>query len=163
LQADARILDALREAGAHVRIDPLSPDTVQVECKELHSFSFDATHCPDLFPPLAVLAFHCKGKTVLHGVERLVHKESNRAAALQELFSSLGAALHINGNRMEIEGTPLNGGTVDSHNDHRIAMAAAVAALRARSNVTILRYECVNKSYPRFFDDFRQIGGITYE
>jgi len=159
-QADRKILDALRAAGAGVK---LSGNTVEVVNKELRGFEFDATHCPDLFPPLVVLACNCTGTTVLTGVERLVHKESNRAAALEKEFSSLGAVIRIDGNRMEIDGVTLDGGVIDSHNDHRIAMAGAVAALNARGDVTVRGYECVAKSYPDFFEDLSFIGGDVYE
>lgn len=159
-QADRKILDALRAAGAGVK---LSGNTVEVTKAELKGFEFDATHCPDLFPPLVVLACNCSGTTVLTGVERLVHKESNRAAVLEKEFSALGAVIRISGNRMEIDGVTLNGGVVDSHNDHRIAMAGAAAALNARGGVTVRGYECTAKSYPDFFDDLSRIGGDVYE
>jgi len=159
-QADRKILDALRAAGAGVK---LSGNTVEVTKTELKGFEFDATHCPDLFPPLVVLACNCSGTTVLTGVERLVHKESNRAAVLEKEFSALGAVIRISGNRMEIDGVTLNGGVVDSHNDHRIAMAGAAAALNARGGVTVRGYECTAKSYPDFFDDLSRIGGDVYE
>jgi len=159
-QADRKILDALRAAGAGVK---LSGNAVEVTKTELKGFEFDATHCPDLFPPLVVLACNCSGTTVLTGVERLVHKESNRAAVLEKEFSALGAVIRISGNRMEIDGVTLNGGVVDSHNDHRIAMAGAAAALNARGGVTVRGYECTAKSYPDFFDDLSRIGGDVYE
>ena len=100
---------------------------------------------------------------MLTGVERLVHKESNRAMALEKEFSGLGAEIRINGNRMEIKGVKLPGGDIDSHNDHRIAMAAAVAALGAQGEVTIRGDECVAKSYPDFFEDLKKIGGNVDE
>ncbi len=159
-QADRRILDALEAAGAVVK---RSGNTVEVARSELKGFEFDATHCPDLFPPLVVLACNCTGTTVLTGVERLIHKESNRAAALEREFSALGAVIRIEGNRMAIDGVKLNGGVIDSHNDHRIAMAGAAAALNARGDVTVRGYECAAKSYPDFFEDFSTIGGNVYE
>jgi len=159
-QADRKILDALRAAGAGVN---LWGNAVEVVNKELRGFEFDATHCPDLFPPLVVLACNCTGTTVLTGVERLIHKESNRAAVLEKVFSSLGAVIRIKGDRMEIDGAVLSGGVVDSHNDHRIAMAGAAAALNAAGDVTVRGYECVAKSYPDFFEDISSIGGDVYE
>lgn len=159
-QADRRIIEALKAAGARVK---MTGDSVEVSEKDLKAFDFDATHCPDLFPPLVALACNCKGTTVLTGVERLIHKESNRAMVLEKEFSSLGAVIRIEGNRMEIEGTRLKGGTIDAHNDHRIAMAGAAAAINAEQDVTIRGYECVAKSYPDFFEDFSKIGGIVYE
>lgn len=159
-QADRKIIEALSSAGAWVE---MTGNSVTVEKGKLKGFHFDATHCPDLFPPLAALACNCEGTTVISGVERLVHKESNRAIALEKEFSALGATIRIDGNRMEIEGARLKGGVVDSHNDHRIAMAAAVAALNAQGDITIRDAECVAKSYPDFFKDLKKIGGNVYE
>jgi 3-phosphoshikimate 1-carboxyvinyltransferase len=159
-QADRKIVEALMAAGAWVK---MIGNFVEVAKRNLKAFDFDATHCPDLFPPLVALACNCKGTTVLTGVERLMHKESNRAMALEKEFSSLGAVVRIEGDRMEIKGKKLKGGTIDSHNDHRIAMAGAVAAINAEEDVTIQGYECVAKSYPDFFEDFSKIGGIVYE
>lgn len=159
-QADRKILDALAAAGALIEI---TKNTVTVKKSELKGFQFDATHCPDLFPPLVALACSCKGTTLITGVERLIHKESNRATALEKEFSSLGALIRIGGDRMEIKGVKLKGGIIDSHNDHRIAMAAAVAALNAQESVTIQNPECVSKSYPDFFADLKKIGGNVYE
>lgn len=159
-QADRKIIDALAAAGALVE---MTENTVSVRKGKLKGFAFDATHCPDLFPPLAVLACNCDGTTVITGVERLVHKESNRAMALEKELSALGAVIRIDGNRMEIKGATLKGGVMDSHNDHRIAMAAAVAAINAQGDVTIQGDECVAKSYPDFLEDFKKIGGNVYE
>jgi 3-phosphoshikimate 1-carboxyvinyltransferase len=159
-QADREIIDALRAAGAEVR---MTGKSVEVAENELHGFHFDATHCPDLFPPLAALACNCKGRTIIRGVERLIHKESSRAEALQKELTALGGMIRINGNRMEIDGVKLKGGIIDSHNDHRIAMAGALAAINSESGVIITGYECVAKSYPDFFEDLRAIGGKVNE
>lgn len=157
-QADRRIVAALQAAGAEIN---MTRDTVQAAHKTLHAFRFDATHCPDLFPPLVALASNCSGTTIIEGVDRLVHKESNRAAALQSEFSKLGGVIRIQGNRMEVDGVRLKGGTIDSHNDHRIAMAGAIAAIDAESEVHIQDPECVAKSYPDFFADLQKIGAVV--
>ena len=159
-QADRGIIAALQAAGARVN---MTKSTVEVTQNKLKAFSFDATHCPDLFPPLVALACHCEGKTVLTGVERLIHKESNRALALEQEFSALGGEIRINGNQMEITGKTLRGGVLDSHNDHRMAMAGAVAAIHAEHEVTIRGYECIAKSYPHFFEDLRTLGAKVGE
>ncbi len=160
LQADRRILEALERARANVTC---SQDSVQTEKSELSAFQFDASDCPDLFPPLVALACYCRGKTVLTGVERLKHKESDRALALSQEFGKLGADIRIRGNLMEIMGSKLKSGTVHSHNDHRIAMALAIAGLGAEGRVIIEQAECIAKSYPRFFEDMAQLGGKTDE
>lgn len=156
LQADVRVLSALRDAGAAVSVDG---ESVTVEAGDLRAFAFDATDCPDLFPPLAVLACFCEGRTSIRGVERLRHKESDRAAALVEECSKLGGRLGIEGDAMWIDGGALVGGIVDSRGDHRLAMAGAVAGLRAVHGVRVKGPEAVAKSYPGFFSDLARIGG----
>lgn len=156
LQADKRILEALILAEAEISI---KNNTVSVKKSDLKAFEFDATECPDLFPPLTALACYCSGKSLISGVERLRYKESDRAQALLSEFSKLGAKIRIIENRMEIEGPQLKGGNINSHNDHRIAMAGAVAGLNTENGVHIKGWECVSKSYPHFFEDLISIGG----
>ncbi len=98
----------------------------------MKAFDFDATDCPDLFPPLVALASYCKGQTKIKGVNRLTHKESNRRLTLQEEFGKMGVKIEVNDDVMIIHGgSKVNGANVHSHHDHRIAMACAVAALKA--------------------------------
>jgi 3-phosphoshikimate 1-carboxyvinyltransferase len=153
-QADRAIMQALSDAGAHITS---SVDSVTVSRDDLQSFEFDATDCPDLFPPLVSLSANCSGKTIIHGVDRLANKESDRATALIKEFGNLGITLKTTGNALEIEGGQAHGGIVDSHGDHRIAMAGAVAALRADSDVIIKGEMAVNKSYPDFFVDMERL------
>jgi 3-phosphoshikimate 1-carboxyvinyltransferase len=148
-QADRAVIDALIRAGARVVVNG---DYVSVKKDRLRAFEFDATDCPDLIPALAALAGGCLGKSVIYGVERLIHKESNRALALAREFSELGIEVDLFEKRMEIVGGACRGGTVDSHNDHRIAMACAVACLGGNCEVAIENSECVSKSYPEFFE-----------
>jgi 3-phosphoshikimate 1-carboxyvinyltransferase len=153
-QADRAILGALVAAGARLTI---GEDRVSVERQDLKPFTFDATDSPDLIPPLATLASHCPGTSVIYGAERLVHKESDRARALCLEFGRLGVLVETSGNRMEVHGGAVQAGAVDAHNDHRIAMACATAALRARGEVLIAGSECVAKSYPGFFSDLERL------
>jgi 3-phosphoshikimate 1-carboxyvinyltransferase len=150
LQADRAIIGALAEAGA---MTATSADSVYVQQNTLKPFVFDATDCPDLFPPLVALASRCGGTSVVHGAHRLTHKESNRALALATEFNKMGIPIHISGDTMTITGGPAKGAHVDSHKDHRIAMACAVAALGAEGPTTIGGSESVSKSYPAFFRD----------
>jgi 3-phosphoshikimate 1-carboxyvinyltransferase len=153
-QADKAILDALRSSGAIVSVDEKSVTAVK---GDLRSFEFDATHCPDLFPPLVSLASYCKGISMIRGVGRLVHKESNRAATLKEEFGKLGIEIKINDDVMEVTGGSCRGGNVFSHGDHRIAMACAVAALGGEGEVEIDGAGAVAKSYPGFFEDLETL------
>jgi 3-phosphoshikimate 1-carboxyvinyltransferase len=155
-QADKAVLEALDSAGVMMEI---GKDQIVVEKSQLKAFDFDATECPDLFPPLVALAAVCDGVTVISGASRLTHKESNRALTLQEEFEKLGVKISLDGDLMLIEGVEqLKGAITHSHHDHRIAMACAVAALRADGPVIIEEAEAINKSYPDFYDDIRALG-----
>lgn len=162
LQADRKIMEALESAGANINI---KDNYIDIERNKLKGFDFDATHCPDLFPPLLSLAAHCSGKSIIKGADRLLHKESNRAAALESEMSKLGVDVSFRRDRMVVKGpATIKGNMVDSHNDHRIAMAAATIVLPARDQEVIIKgSECVAKSYPSFFEDLKHIGGIVNE
>ncbi len=150
-QADTMILQALQRSGADLDI---GDDYVEVRQRPLVGFEFDATDCPDIFPALVALASYCRGKSVIYGAQRLTVKESDRGTALLTEFRKMGASIELYPDRMEIIGEiPLDGGTVESYHDHRIAMACAVAGLRSKHGVTIQNSACVAKSYPDFFDD----------
>jgi 3-phosphoshikimate 1-carboxyvinyltransferase len=155
-QADKAILKALKDCGA--RMEMKGGDIV-VGPAALRAFEFDATDCPDLFPPLVALAAYCEGVTVIRGVSRLAHKESNRGLTLQDEFGKMGLKIELDGDEMRVYGGPLHGATVHSRHDHRIAMACAVGALRADGPVKIEEAEAINKSYPDFYEDLKLLGG----
>lgn len=156
-QSDKAILSALEKAGAKVMQGMF---TVLIEKAPLHAFEFDATDCPDLFPPLVALAANCEGLSTIRGVSRLAHKESDRGKTLQEEFGKLGVSIELLGDVMGVRGTQhLLGAVVHSHHDHRIAMACATAALNAEGPVRIQAAEAVNKSYPEFWNHWQKIGG----
>ena len=157
MQADKAILSALKMAGAKISVEnnklTISPAT-------LKAFQFDATDCPDLFPPLVALASYCEGVTNIKGVNRLTHKESNRALSLQQEFAKMKVVIEVNGDMMLITGNnEVKGAIVESHHDHRIAMACAVAALKATGETTIHHGEAINKSYPDFYDHLQKLNG----
>ncbi|MDR1054456.1 MAG: 3-phosphoshikimate 1-carboxyvinyltransferase [Prevotellaceae bacterium] len=151
-QADKAIVDVLKSVGAKLIV---SADTVQVTKNELYAFEFDASHCPDLFPALAILAANCSGISCIAGINRLVNKESNRALTLQTELAKTGIKLEFEGNSMLVYGGQIAGGEISAHDDHRIAMAMAVAALAAQTPVSICGAKCVDKSYPAFFEDLK--------
>ena len=159
-QADRQILDVLEQFGARII---RGKNTIQVTKAEMKPFNFDATDSPDLFPPLVVLASYAKGKSRIKGVSRLAGKESNRAEALVEEFFKVGIKIETDGDDMIIHGGGVTGGTINSRNDHRIAMAAAVAVVGAGGNINIQGYECISKSYPDFFTDYQKTGGKINE
>ena len=156
VQADMKILEAIKDAGAKLSFDN---GVYHVGPADLHAFHFDATQCPDLFPPLVALAAYCSGDTVIKGAMRLTHKESNRALTLQDVFGKMGVQIDLDGDLMIVHGNRhLTGARVHSHHDHRIAMAAAVAALGANSEVVIDEAEAINKSYPDFYEHLKALG-----
>ena len=150
-QADKAVLQALIDSGCQISI---LPTRIEIAPLPLKAFHFNATDCPDLFPPLVALASFCVGKTVIEGVSRLAHKESDRALTLQEEFGKLGVAITLQDDLMIIEGgIGVTGGVVHSRHDHRIAMACAVVGLKANGIVEIEDADAINKSYPNFFKD----------
>jgi 3-phosphoshikimate 1-carboxyvinyltransferase len=155
-QADKAILTALSLSGATLST---SVDQIEVSASPLRAFQFDATDCPDLFPPLVALAAYCEGTTIIEGATRLRHKESNRAVTLQEEFGKLGVVVRLQDDLMIVEGgNNLKGANVQSHHDHRIAMALTVAALKADGDTTIIDAEAINKSYPDFYKHMKALG-----
>jgi 3-phosphoshikimate 1-carboxyvinyltransferase len=160
MQSDMAIIRAMQKAGADITI---SETKIEVSKSKLNAFDFDATESPDLFPPLVALACYCSGVSSIRGVSRLVHKESDRASALREEFGKMGVKIEIKDDVMFITGSKPRGARVESHEDHRIAMALAVASLGATSRVFIRDSQCVAKSYPGFFDDLRLLGAKVHE
>jgi len=159
-QSDIAVLKALDQAGAKIKI---SDNVIEVVKSELRAFELDATESPDLFPPLVALAAYCNGVSKIKGISRLKHKESDRAEALSEEFSKMGIKINTLDDYLFVTGGTIKGARVNSHDDHRIAMAVAVAALGATDEVFIKDSHCVAKSYPRFFDDLRSLGAIVHE
>ena len=164
MQADKAVMQALKAAGASIKINEdqifIGPanDSAEMDT-QLKAFEFDATDCPDLFPPLVALAAVCDGVTTLHGVSRLAHKESDRGLTLQTEFAKLGIRIELNQDTMLVYGgTGIHGAEVFSQHDHRIAMACGIAALSADAPITITDAEAVNKSYTDFFLDLQQLG-----
>ncbi|MBI5371701.1 MAG: 3-phosphoshikimate 1-carboxyvinyltransferase [Sphingobacteriales bacterium] len=158
-QADKAMVDALMAANAGIAMEAKG---IKLHPAEMKGFSFDATDCPDLFPPLVALAAYCKGMSSIKGVSRLAHKESNRALTLQEEFGKMGLRIELDGDTMEVYGGgEVKGATVHSRHDHRIAMACAVAALKAGGDTRIEEAGAVKKSYPEFYNDLKSIGAAV--
>jgi len=155
-QGDRAFLDVIAQAGGQV--DWIAPDTVQVRGGNLQGITVDVSDTPDLVPPMAALLCFCRGTSRIINAARLRMKESDRLHAVATELNRLGAKITEGSDYLEIEGVPhLTGGRCHSHNDHRIAMMAALASLRAQGTVEIDDPTCVNKSYPGFWDDFLKI------
>jgi 3-phosphoshikimate 1-carboxyvinyltransferase len=149
-QGDKLIMSVIQQAGGKLTINE---NSIVSEKSNLNPFEFDATDCPDLFPPLVSMAVYCNGISVISGTERLIDKESNRAETLKAEFEKVGIDISLVDNKMYIKSGVMKGASTDSHNDHRIAMALAIAALGSDEEITINNADCVNKSYPFFFKD----------
>ena len=155
VQGDRRITALLREAGFTV---VLQDGRWRVSGEGTRALRVDAEDIPDLVPIVAVLATALSGETAIYHAQRLIHKESNRLESVRAMLTALGGSVRLTNDGLVITGTPLGGGTVDSYNDHRIVMAAAIAALRCREPVTIVGAEAVRKSYPTFFEELEKRG-----
>ncbi len=167
LQADLSIMDVLMDCGACLsQLDGERGELV-VQRAPLQAFSLDASHCPDLFPILAVLAAFCEGESRIGGVGRLAHKESHRGKAIVNMLTQMGVVVRLEGDEMVIEGLSLahrllsgrllRGGEYTSCDDHRMVMALKVASLGADSPIVIDNEACVEKSFPGFFTSFQQL------
>ncbi len=167
--------------GCEISVNGLNENSYQGDkkiveiCKEivynknggLNAFELDCSDIPDLVPVLAVLASFCQGKSRILNVARLRIKESDRLEAISSCLNALGGKVIAGADFLEIQGvSSLSGGTVDCFNDHRIAMAMAVAAVKCTSPLTLTGAQCVEKSYPDFFDVYRTLGGdvsVSYD
>ena len=157
MQPDRAIVAALDAAGAQVEDIAGEAGLLVRRCASLRAFDFDARECPDLFPPLVALAASCEGQSRFRGVSRLRAKESDRAAALAEVFGAIGIEVAVEGDELLVRGGRVRGGRASSWGDHRIAMALAVASLVAEGPVVIEGSECVAKSWPSFFEDLDSV------
>lgn len=164
-QGDKAILDLLLAMGAR-RITVDSDTAVQTPGGLLHGREIDVSAFPDLFPVLAVTAAAAHGETKLYNAGRLRIKECDRLAAMAQCLHMLDVPVEESKDSLTVQGkgelcnTPFAGGvTVDGHNDHRIVMAMSVAALLCKEPIIITGAQAVGKSYPDFFDRYRELGG----
>jgi 3-phosphoshikimate 1-carboxyvinyltransferase len=158
VQGDKAVLAILKRMGVNGRV---CPDRVEIEGKSglLEAVDVDARNIPDLVPVCAVLACYVKGTSKIHDAHRLRYKESDRLLSLYLELKKMGAQIAMDEGSLTVNGPcALHGATIDPHNDHRIAMACAVAALGASGETRIQDAECVRKSYPKFFHDLRALG-----
>lgn len=159
LQGDRAVIDILRGFGAEVSI---CGSEITVKKGNLRGCEIDASGIPDLVPVLSVVAAAANGETRIVNAARLRYKESDRLATTSELLKCLGGDVRELSDGLLVNGSSyLMGGTVNSHNDHRIAMSAAVAACISTGPVTVLEPECTSKSFPRFWENFEQLERLT--
>ena len=172
--SQAAFFYVLNSLGSDIKICGLNSDSFQGDkkiveiCERIvynkegspNSFKLDCSDIPDLVPVLAVLASFCGGVSEITNVKRLRIKESDRLAAISECLNKIGGKVQAFEDKLVVTGVEsLSGGEVDAFNDHRIAMAMAVAATRCTGPLIINGAECVEKSYPNFFEDYIALGG----
>lgn len=156
---------AAQQLGSAVTVTNLQTDSLQGDrmvatlLPQLNKHcEIDVRDIPDLVPILSVVAAAQNG-AVFTGIHRLRLKESDRVESVIQMIKSLGGKAEADENTLTVYGTGLKGGTVDSMNDHRIAMSAAIASTVCTEPVTILGAQCVSKSYPHFWEEFSRLGG----
>ncbi len=156
--------------GSSIEIKGLNERSLQGDkaivdiCKNNTAFEIDCSDIPDLVPIMSVLACFCKGTSRITNAARLRIKECDRLAAMEECLNKIGGKVRSTADSLEIEGVgTLKGGEVSCFNDHRIAMSMAVAATRCENPLVIRGAECVAKSFPNFFDIYKELGGNIQE
>ncbi|MDL2258385.1 hypothetical protein LJC42_04450 [Eubacteriales bacterium OttesenSCG-928-K08] len=156
LQADKNILLFLNQMGGHYSFD--DKGVLHVDSAQLRPITVDISECPDLLAVLAVLACAARGTSRI--TNRLQYKENSRFASLSAALGALGGKVSHEGDGLVIQGTGrLRGGEADCFCDHRVAMALAVASSICDNPVTLVGTECVRKSAPLFWDEFKNLGG----
>lgn len=153
------MLDVLARFGARVEA---AAGQATVSPGPLRGIAIDAGPIPDLIPVLSVVAACAQGWTEICHAGRLRLKESDRLAAIAAMLRALGAQVEEGSDSLRILGGPLAGGRVDSCADHRMVMAAAIAAIRCQGPVTIDGAQAAAKSYPTFWQDHQRLGGICH-
>ncbi len=161
-QGDKKILTDMEDFGSNIIFEN---DVLSLENKALHGATIDFSQSPDLGPALTVLAALAEGESVFINAGRLRIKECDRITAMRIELEKMGAKIIEHKDGMTIYGVKeLHGAIIDSHNDHRVAMAIAMASLKTKGDIKILNAGCVSKSFPNFFSVFESLGGIvSYE
>ena len=150
-QADRAILEVVKSAGCDFQF--IDSFLHLNNNKKIKPFSFDITDCPDLFPVLAILACAANGCSKISGLHRLLNKESNRLTSVQEMLLGFGVESNVENDTIFIHGTrKVKAAEISSFNDHRIVMAAAIAATISDGPISIENPEAIQKSYPTFFE-----------
>lgn len=163
LQGDKEVIDILERMNVVFNANDIG--VKGTTNGELTSTVIDGSQCPDIIPVLTSVAALTKGTTEIINAGRLRIKECDRLAAVTSELNKLGAKIIEKEDGLVVTGVEkLQGGVeVWSHKDHRIAMTLAIASTRCEEPIVIKDYECIAKSYPKFFEDFKALGGNVHE
>lgn len=157
VQGDKKILEILKNIGANIKIDK---DNIQISNNDLRPVDIDVSDIPDLLPILSILSAKILGKTRFYNAKRLRLKESDRLTSTSNMIKNLGGEVIEKEDELIIIGKgKLEGGQVNSYNDHRIAMSACIASIISTNPVILTGENAVNKSYIKFYEDFKSLGG----
>lgn len=158
LQGDKEIIEIMKKMKADIRI--IGKGKITVKKSQTYSLDIDGSQIPDIIPILSVLGALSEGKTSVYNALRLRIKESDRIKSTTSELTKLGALIDEKKDGLTVQGKKyLDGGNVTSWNDHRIAMSMAIASIRCKDKITIEGAESVEKSYPNFWNDFKNLGG----
>lgn len=155
-QGDKEIVAILKRFGADTEV---FDNAVRARKSKLSGIEINSENIPDMVPSLAVIASFAEGKTVIKGAQRLRFKESDRIESIVSNLKKMGVNAAEIPDGMIIEGGNACGADLIGYNDHRIVMAFSIAALFAKGKTTITDVQSINKSYPKFFDDYNSLGG----
>ncbi|MBP3917263.1 3-phosphoshikimate 1-carboxyvinyltransferase [Clostridium sp.] len=163
LQGDKEVIDILERMNVVFNANDIG--VKGTTNGELTSTVIDGSQCPDIIPVLTSVAALTKGTTEIINAGRLRIKECDRLAAVTSELNKLGAKIIEKEDGLVVTGVEKLQGGVDvwSHKDHRIAMTLAIASTRCEEPIVIKDYECIAKSYPNFFEDFKALGGNVHE
>lgn len=161
VQGDRYFLEILSRMGCQVNYDGGQVRVTRRD--ELIGVTMDMGDCPDIAQPLAIVAAYAKGKTKITNIGHLRLKESDRIADTVLELRKMGIEVEVAEDAMTVTGGRPKGATIDSHNDHRMTMSFAIAALFAEGETVINGAESVAKSYPSFFEDFKSLGAKVEE
>lgn len=161
MQGDKETLEILERMGATIET---TEEGIKVSAKELYGVSIDASQCPDVIPVVTVACSVAAGSSDIVNAGRLRIKECDRIEATVSQLGGLGADILEEETSMKVEGvSSLRGGIGKTYDDHRIAMMLAIAATICEKEVIIDNKECVQKSYPSFWEDYQMLGGVIHE
>jgi 3-phosphoshikimate 1-carboxyvinyltransferase len=157
LQGDVAFCDCLKRMGCEVEY---AADSITVSGRPLRGIDVDMNALSDTVQTLGAVAIFASGPTTIRGVGHIRHKETDRIAALAAELRKLGAEVEVDQDGLRIIPRPLHGATIETYNDHRMAMSLAIAGL-AVPGVIVGDPQCTAKTYPRFFEDLARLVGST--